>query len=203
MVQKGSLKPIGPRRTPALKALAERLELPATWELLPLRDPERERLMKVLDRIKHLRASPQPADPSLAGARGTTLLFAGPEANGKPITAAVLAKELGSELYRIDLAGLVSKYIGETEKNLNRLFAAAEASGAVLLFDEADALFGRRTEVKDAHDRYANLEANYLIERLTSHRGLVILATNASESAAESLGMRFDCVIEFGDPPQP
>ena len=107
-----------------------------------------------------------------------TALFAGESGTGKTLAAEVLANELGLDLYRIDLAAIVSKYIGETEKNLRRVFDAAEASGAVLLFDEADALFGKRGEVKDAHDRYANLEVAYLLQRMESYRGLAILTTN-------------------------
>ena len=101
----------------------------------------------------------------LGRGRGITALFAGPSGTGKTMAAESLAGELRLDLYRIDLAGVVSKYIGETEKNLRRVFDAAEASGAILLFDEADALFGTRTEVRDSHDRYANLEINYLLQR--------------------------------------
>src|SRR6185436_14213494 len=109
---------------------------------------------------------------------GLAALFTGESGTGKTMAAEAIANEVGLDLYRIDLASVVSKYIGETEKNLRRLFDAAEASGAVLLFDEADALFGKRGEVKDGHDRYANLEVAYLLQRMESYRGLAILTTN-------------------------
>src|SRR5918999_530797 len=110
------------------------------------------------------------------GARGLGMgaLFAGPSGTGKTMAAEVLARELELDLYRIDLSSVVSKYIGETEKNLRRVFDAAEEGGAILLFDEADALFGKRSEVKDSHDRYANIEVSYLLQRMDSYRGLAI-----------------------------
>src|SRR5262249_32998105 len=114
--------------------------------------------------------------------RGIGALFSGPSGVGKTMAAEVLARELDLDLYRIDLAGVVSKYIGETEKNLRKIFDAAEQSGAILFFDEADALFGKRTEVKDSHDRYANIEVNYLLQRMEEYRGLAILATNRKSS---------------------
>ena len=119
---------------------------------------------------------------------GCSALFAGPAGTGKTMDAQRLAREPGLALYRVDLTAVTSKYIGETEKNLSRLFAAAEAADAILLFDEADALFGKRTEVRDSHDRYANLETSYLLERLEHHQGLVILASNASPTL-----MRLSC----------
>ena len=115
-------------------------------------------------------------------ARGSRALFAGASGTGKTMAAEVLARELGLDLYRIDLRRVVSKYIGETEKNLRRLFDAAEASGAILLFDEADALFGKRSEVKDSHDRYANIEVSYLLQRMEAYRGLAILTTNMQQA---------------------
>ncbi len=117
------------------------------------------------------------------GARGLGIsaLFAGASGTGKTMAAEVLASELRLDLYRIDLSAVVSKYIGETEKNLRRVFDAAEAGGAILLFDEADALFGKRSEVKDSHDRYANIEVSYLLQRMESYRGLAILTTNMKQ----------------------
>ena len=109
---------------------------------------------------------------------GISVLFAGESGTGKTMAAEVIANDLRLLLYRIDLSAVVSKYIGETEKNLRRLFDAAEDGGAILFFDEADALFGKRSEVKDSHDRYANIEINYLLQRMESYRGLAILATN-------------------------
>ena len=109
---------------------------------------------------------------------GISALFAGESGTGKTMAAEVIANELRLDLYRIDLSEVVNKYIGETEKNLRRIFDAAEDGGAILFFDEADALFGKRTEVKDSHDRYANIEINYLLQRMEAYRGLAILATN-------------------------
>src|SRR5262249_38057725 len=109
---------------------------------------------------------------------GVSALFSGGSGTGKTLAAEVLAAELGLDLYRIDLSAVVNKYVGETEKNLRRVFDAAEDSGAILLFDEADALFGKRSDVKDSHDRYANIEVSYLLQRMEAYRGLAILTTN-------------------------
>ena len=109
---------------------------------------------------------------------GLTALFAGPPGTGKTMAAEALASAIGLPLYRIDLSQVVNKYVGETEKNLRRVFDAADVAELILFFDEADSLFGKRTEVKDAHDRYANLEISYLLERMERFKGLAILATN-------------------------
>lgn len=128
---------------------------------------------------------------------GTAALFTGPSGTGKTMAAGILAGSLGLELYRVDLAGVVSKYIGETEKNLARVFAAAAATDAVLFFDEADALFGKRTEVRDAHDRYANVEVSYLLQRIEQHDGVVVLATNLRKNIDEAFLRRLQFVVEF------
>src|SRR5205085_5367912 len=109
---------------------------------------------------------------------GVSVLFTGPSGTGKTLAAEVLANHLRLDLYHVDLSQVVSKYIGETEKNLRRVFEAPEEGGAILLFDEADALFGKRSEVKDSHDRYANIEVSYLLQRMEAYRGLAILTTN-------------------------
>ena len=136
----------------------------------------------------------------LARGRGITALFAGASGTGKTMAAEILAADLALDLYRIDLAGVVSKYIGETEKNLRRVFEAAERSGAILFFDEADTLFGTRTEVRDSHDRYANLEVNYLLQRMEDYAGLAILATNRRSSLDSAFLRRLRFVIEFPFP---
>jgi hypothetical protein len=123
--------------------------------------------------------------------RGLTALFTGEPGTGKTMAAQVLARELGLELFRVDLSRVMSKYIGETEKNLSQLFDDARASGAILFFDEADALFGKRTEVKDAHDRYANLEIGYLLQRMEEHAGTTVLATNRMGDLDEAFTRRF------------
>ena len=131
---------------------------------------------------------------------GLTALFAGASGTGKTLAAEVLAHSLDLDLHQIDLAGLVSKYIGETEKNLKRVFDAAEDSGAMLLFDEADALFGKRTEVKDSHDRYANLEVSYLLQRMEAYRGLAILTTNMRHAIDSAFLRRIRFIVEFPFP---
>jgi SpoVK/Ycf46/Vps4 family AAA+-type ATPase len=143
--------------------------------------------------IARLREFANTARDRTAGARA---LFTGAAGTGKTLAAQVIATALGMDLWRIDLSALISKYIGETEKNLARLFAAAERAGIVLFFDEADALFGRRTEVKDSHDRYANQEVSFLLERLEQHPGVVILATNVRPRDARLL-RRFRFVIDM------
>ena len=129
-----------------------------------------------------------------------TALFAGPSGAGKTMAAEVIAADLDLDLYRIDLSGLVSKYIGETEKNLRRVFEAAEGAGAVLFFDEADALFGKRTEVKDSHDRYANIEVSYLLQRMESYSGFSVLATNLKSHLDQAFLRRLRFVIDFPPP---
>ena len=119
---------------------------------------------------------------------------------GKTLAAEVLANELRLDLYRIDLSAVVSKYIGETEKNLRRVFDAAEEGGAVLLFDEADALFGKRSEVKDSHDRYANIEVSYLLQRMEEYRGLAILTTNLKSALDKAFLRRLRFVVQFPVP---
>jgi hypothetical protein len=135
-----------------------------------------------------------------ARSTGVTALFVGPSGTGKTLSAEALANELGLDLYRIDLAGIVSKYIGETEKNLDRVFAAAAHANAVLFFDEADALFGKRSEVKDAHDRYANIEVAYLLQKMEQFDGLAILATNLKQNIDEAFARRLTFTVNFPFP---
>jgi SpoVK/Ycf46/Vps4 family AAA+-type ATPase len=132
--------------------------------------------------------------------RGVSAIFAGPSGAGKTLAASVVAGELGLALYRVDLARVVSKYIGETERNLEAVFTAAEATNVVLLFDEADALFGRRSDVSDAHDRYANLEVAYLLQRIESYDGIAILSTNLMRNIDEAFARRIDFRVLFPFP---
>ena len=132
-----------------------------------------------------------------AAADGMIVLFAGAGSAGKALAAEALANELRQPLYRIDLSKVVSKYIGETEKNLDRLFDKAEAGNAILLFDEADALFGKRGEVKDSHDRHANIEVGYLLERIEAHPGITILETNRKSAIAPGVLRRSRYVVDF------
>ena len=131
---------------------------------------------------------------------GISALFSGVSGTGKTMAAEVLANELRLDLYRIDLSAVVSKYIGETEKNLRRVFDAAEEGGAILLFDEADALFGKRTEVKDSHDRYANIEVSYLLQRVEAYRGLAILTTNLKSALDTAFLRRIRFILSFPFP---
>ena len=134
--------------------------------------------------------------------RGLTALFAGPSGTGKTMAAEVLASELGLDLYTVDLATVVDKYVGETEKNLDRIFAEAERVNGVILFDEADALFGKRSEVSDAHDRYANVEVAYLLQRMELFDGIAILATNLRSNLDEAFTRRLDSLVDFPEPEQ-
>ena len=131
---------------------------------------------------------------------GISALFAGASGTGKTMAAEVLANDLRLDLYRIDLSSVVSKYIGETEKNLRRVFDAAEDGGAILFFDEADALFGKRSEVKDSHDRYANIEINYLLQRMESYQRPGVLATNMKAALDPAFLRRLRFVVNFPFP---
>lgn len=132
--------------------------------------------------------------------KGYRALFHGPPGTGKTLTAGLLGKELGRDVYKIDLSMIVSKYIGETEKNLELLFARAEDKGWILFFDEADALFGKRTSVRDAHDKYANQEVSYLLQRIEDYNGLIILATNMKSNIDDAFMRRFNAVLKFPFP---
>ena len=163
-----------------LGSLAQRLTPCYTWDDIVLPDDLMRQLREIADQVA---ARSQVYESWGFGARlprgrGISALFSGPSGTGKTMAAEILANHLQLDLYRIDLAGVVSKYIGETEKNLRNVFDAAEQSGAILFFDEADALFGKRSEVRDSHDRYANIEVNYLLQRMEDYRGLAILCTN-------------------------
>jgi len=138
----------------------------------------------------------------LAANAGVTVLFAGPPGTGKTMAAEVVAAELGLDLYKIDLSSVVSKYVGETEKNLERIFDEAERSNAILFFDEADALFGKRSEVKDAHDRYANIEISYLLQRMDGYNGVTILATNLRANLDDAFTRRLQFAVDFPFPEQ-
>ena len=187
---------------PQMDDLAQRIEATATWEDLVL--PEVQ--MKVLRAIAaHVRQRSQVYERwgfEAKGSRGLGIsaLFTGASGTGKTMAAEVLAQELRLDLYRIDLSSVVSKYIGETEKNLRRVFDAAEAGSAILLFDEADALFGKRSDVKDSHDRYANMEVSYLLQRMEAYQGLAILTTNMKESIDTAFLRRIRFVIKFPFP---
>lgn len=186
----------------ALAGLAERIEPRATWDDLVLPAAQKQVLKTI---VAQVRQRGKVLEAWGFGGRsswglGIHALFAGPSGTGKTLAAEVLARELALDLHRIDLAALVSKYIGETEKNLARVFAAAERGASVLLFDEADALFGRRSEVRDSHDRYANIEVSYLLQRLESYRGLAILTTNLKNGLDPAFARRLRFTVQFPFP---
>jgi SpoVK/Ycf46/Vps4 family AAA+-type ATPase len=187
---------------PQLDDLAQRIESTVTWDDLIL--PPRE-LATLRNIAVHLRQRLRVyetwgfAQKSSRGL-GLSALFAGPSGTGKTLASEVLANELRLDLYRIDLSQVVSKYIGETEKNLARVFDAAESGGTILLFDEADALFGKRSEVKDSHDRYANIEVSYLLQRMEAYRGLAILTTNMKQALDTAFLRRLRFILEFPFP---
>jgi SpoVK/Ycf46/Vps4 family AAA+-type ATPase len=174
-----------------LTSLAQKIETRATLETIPLAESQKQILHDISTNARE--------SYSQLGGKAI-VLFAGINSTGKTSAAEVIAGDLKRDLYRVDLNKIVSKYIGETEKNLNRLFDAAESAGAVLFFDEAETLFGKRSEVKDAHDRYANLEISYLLQRLESFNGLVILAANNEEDTPEKFRRRVRFVIDFPPP---
>jgi SpoVK/Ycf46/Vps4 family AAA+-type ATPase len=134
------------------------------------------------------------------GARSTVVLFEGRGGTGKTLAAEVLAKEIGKDLSRVDLKQVAGRFIGETEKNLDRIFDAAAARGSVLFFDEADALFGKRSEVKDVHDRFANIEISYLLQRLDEHPGVAVLAVNDKRNLDDAFHRRIRFTIDFPRP---
>ncbi|WP_243073643.1 ATP-binding protein [Microbacterium sp. SS28] len=185
-------------------ALAQRIEPRATWDDLVLPPGQQELLQEIERHVRHRAIVLDEWGFASRSDRGlgVTALFAGESGTGKTMAAEVLAGSLGLDLYRIDLSALVSKYIGETEKHLSIVFDAAEASGAVLLFDEADALFGKRSDVKDSHDRYANLEVAYLLQRMESYRGLAILTTNLRGNVDRAFLRRIRFVVQFPFPDQ-
>lgn len=187
---------------PRLGALAQRIEPIARWEDLVLPEAQLQTLQDIARQIRQRLKVYETwgfAGKSTRGL-GISALFAGVSGTGKTMAAEVIANELHLDLYRIDLSQVVSKYIGETEKNLRRVFDAAEESSAILLFDEADALFGKRSEVKDSHDRYANVEISYLLQRMEAYRGLAILTTNMKEALDQAFLRRIRFVVQFPFP---
>jgi ATPase family associated with various cellular activities (AAA) len=187
---------------PRLDTLARRVEPVAGWDDLVLPDAELTLLRHLVDQVRGRATVLRSWGLAEQITRGSavTALFAGGSGTGKTLAAEVIAHELGLDMYRIDLAGVVSKYIGETEQNLRRVFDAAEEGGTLLMFDEADALFGKRSEVKDSHDRYANIEVSYLLARMEDYRGVAILATNLRHALDEAFLRRLRFIVTFPFP---
>jgi ATPase family protein associated with various cellular activities (AAA)/winged helix domain-containing protein len=185
-----------------LGELAARLPPGYGWNDLVMPERQRELLQSISAYLRHRDRvlSDWGYEKAVARTQGLKVLFAGESGTGKTMAAQVLAAQLGLDIFRVDLATIVSKYIGETEKNLDRIFGAAEGSNAILFFDEADALFGKRSEVSDSHDRYANIEVAYLLQKMEGYAGAVILATNFRRNIDEAFVRRLDFVIDFPFP---
>jgi AAA+ superfamily predicted ATPase len=186
----------------SLGELAARLDAAYRWEDLVVPERQRVVLRSISAYLRHRDRvlSDWGYERTVARTQGLKVLFAGESGTGKTMGAQVLGAELGLDLFRVDLATVVSKYIGETEKNLERIFSAADGSNAILFFDEADALFGKRSEVSDSHDRYANIEVAYLLQRMEAYPGAVILATNYKRNIDDAFIRRLDFVVDFPFP---
>jgi ATPase family associated with various cellular activities (AAA)/Winged helix domain, variant len=187
---------------PRLDTLAQRLDPKATWDDIVLPAGELSLLRQIASQVRQRGTVYENwgFGRKMNRGLGISALFAGESGTGKTMAAEVIANDLRLNLYRIDLSAVVSKYIGETEKNLRKLFDAAEDGGAILFFDEADALFGKRSEVKDSHDRYANIEINYLLQRMEAYRGLAILATNMKSALDTAFTRRLRFIVNFTFP---
>jgi ATPase family protein associated with various cellular activities (AAA) len=185
-----------------LGAHARRIERLATWDQLVLPSDVTDSLRELVARVRHRRTVLEGwgMERTLATSRGLTALFSGPPGTGKTLVAGVIARELGLDLYQVDLSKLMSKWLGETERNLAAVFDAAEDGQVILLFDEADSLFAKRTEVRSSNDRYANLEVNYLLQRLDAFEGIAILTTNASGSIDPAFKRRLSFRLSFPFP---
>ncbi|HET7461540.1 MAG TPA: AAA family ATPase [Longimicrobium sp.] len=186
-----------------LGALATRVDVRHGWEHLVLPDEALLQLREMCDQVRHRHLVYDRWGFGRTLARGISALFSGPPGTGKTMAAEVIAGELGLDLYKIDLARVVSKWIGETEKNLGKIFDEAEESDAILFFDEADALFGKRTEVTDSRDRYANLETSYLLQRMEEYGGVVILASNLRDNMDDAFVRRLRFLVDFPFPEAP
>jgi AAA+ superfamily predicted ATPase len=185
-----------------LNLLTQKVESIYSWGDIVLPEEQTEQLREITGCVhyQHIVYGEWRFDKKHPGNGGINVLFSGPSGTGKTMAAGIIANELNLDIYKIDLSTVVSKYIGETEKNLSAIFREAETSNAVLFFDEADALFGKRSEIKDSHDRYANIEVSYLLQRMEEYRGIVILATNLKKNMDEAFIRRMHFMVEFPFP---
>ncbi len=185
-----------------LSKLAKKITPHYTWEDIVLPEKTKNVLQDICNHVKNkeLIYHDWGFEKKFSLGKGVIALFKGESGTGKTMSAEVLANELNLDIYKIDLSSIVSKYIGETEKNLNKIFTEAQTSNAILFFDEADALFGKRSEVKDAHDRYANVETNYLLQKIEEYDGIVILATNFQKNIDEAFTRRMHFIVDFPFP---
>jgi len=188
--------------SPNLSGLAQKIEPRYDWEDLILPEDQKAMLREMVQTVKGRGVVMEEwgVGRKLKTSAGVTVLFAGPPGTGKTMAAEVLTNDLGLDLYKLDLSTVVSKYIGETEKNLGKIFDEAQSSSAVLFFDEADAIFGKRSEVKDSHDRYANMEVSYLLQRMEQYDGVTILATNLRANMDEAFTRRMQFIVDFPFP---
>lgn len=187
---------------PALVSLAKKIQPNYTWDDIVLPEDNLAQLREICQRVRHRHKvlGEWGFNRKLSQGKGVNALFAGPSGTGKTMAAEIIANELRLELYKIDLSGIVSKYIGETEKNLDRIFTGAAHSSVILFFDEADALFGKRSEVRDSHDRYANIEISYLLQKMEQYEGIAILATNLRQNLDDSFVRRLTFSVNFPFP---
>ncbi|MBI3960461.1 MAG: ATP-binding protein [Chloroflexi bacterium] len=188
--------------SPNLSGLAQKIEPRYDWDDLVVPDDQKAMLREMVQTVKGRGVVMEEwgVGRKLKTSAGVTVLFAGPPGTGKTMAAEVITNDLGLDLYKLDLSMVVSKYIGETEKNLGRIFDEAQSSSAVLFFDEADAIFGKRSEVKDSHDRYANMEVSYLLQRMEQYDGVTILATNLRANMDEAFTRRMQFIVDFPFP---
>ncbi len=184
----------------SIKFPAELIETALEWDALVLHGDTLEQIKELEDWVRHGETLMNDWAMHRKLKPGYRALFHGPPGTGKTLTASLLGKYTGRDVYRIDLSLMVSKYIGETEKNLANLFSRADNKDWILFFDEADALFGKRTNVRDAHDKYANQEVSYLLQRVEHYNGLVILATNIKSNIDDAFSRRFQSIIYFPMP---
>jgi SpoVK/Ycf46/Vps4 family AAA+-type ATPase len=185
-----------------LSSLARKTSAHYRWNDIVLPDDRVAQLREICNHVKYRDRvyGDWGFGRKLALGKGLAVLFSGPSGTGKTMAAGIIAGELGLDLYKIDLSTVISKYIGETEKNLSRIFDEAETSNAILFFDEADALFGKRSEVRDSHDRYANIEVGYLLQRMEEYEGIAILATNFRKNMDDAFVRRLHFTVEFPFP---
>jgi len=191
------------RQSPAADRLASPVNPRVTWADVTVPAEALTVLHRIAAHVGQLQVASQSphSAPASGRASGVVVLFAGPSSANKVVAAEALAQHTKRGLHRVNLNEVVSKYIGETEKNLQRIFVAAEANNAILFFDEADALFGKRSEVKDSHDRYANIEIDFLLQQLEAFHGVAVLATNSEEHVDPTLRERFAYVVRFPHAP--
>jgi SpoVK/Ycf46/Vps4 family AAA+-type ATPase len=185
-----------------LSTLSSKMKTTYTWDMLVLPAEQISQMREICNQVKYRAVVYEQwgFEKRLSLGKGLNILFSGPPGCGKTMSAEVIANEIGLEIYKIDVSQVVSKYIGETEKNLAEIFSEAETSNAILFFDEADALFGKRSEVKDAHDRYANVEISYLLQKMEEYKGIVILATNLNQNIDDAFLRRLHFNVAFPFP---